>query len=45
MSYIEINNINFYNDINSRKEFIENILDDTYLGLYLCDPLINIIKQ
>ena len=28
MSYIEINNNNFYNDINNRKEFIENIIDD-----------------
>jgi len=28
MSYIEVNNPNFYKDINNRKEFIENIVDD-----------------
>jgi hypothetical protein len=27
MSYIEIDNDNFYRDINNRKEFIENIVD------------------
>jgi len=40
MSYIEIENIDFYNDINYRKEFIENNIDESNKDSYHIDKLI-----
>lgn len=41
MSYIEVDNENFYKDITSRKEFIENVLnEDTKKTNHYIDELI-----
>lgn len=37
MSYLEIDNKNFYNDIIHRKEFIENIIDESDKNSYYID--------